>query len=196
MIVSKALRNIRPKIDFVTLANTNGVIGLWQFNYAFEATTERLDAAQNQAFDSILYSVSGDFFTDTDWHSLFAANGDPMTVAQIANWIKTNKPNMKFNVIARTQANVRITQENDGRYLSLDQTYGGAWPTANFTSLLLSIPNSTAGSLSDNVSCYNFFEISYQDLINMGVPLVNNGDGTYKINTPIDRLHIKISEDV
>ncbi len=196
MIVSKALRNIRPKIDFHTLGNTNGVIGLWQFNYAYEQPTERLDFAQNQAFDSIVYSVSGDFLTDSDWNALFGTYGDGMTVTQIANWIKSNKPNLKFNVIARPQSCIRITQENDGRYLSVDQSYSALWPTTNFTSLLIHIPNSTAGSISDNVACYNFFEIGYQDLINMGVPLVNNGDGTYKINTPIDRLHIKISEDV
>jgi len=196
MIVSKALRNIRPKIDFHTLANTNGVIGLWQFNYAYEQPTERLDFAQNQAFDSIVYSVSGDFLTDSDWNALFGAYGDSITVTQIVNWIKTNKPNLKFNVITRPQANIRITQENDGRYLSVDQSYSVLWPATNFTSLLIHIPNSTAGSINDNVACYNFFEIGYQDLINMGVPLVNNGDGTYKINMPIDRLHIKISEDV
>lgn len=196
MIVSKALRNIRPKIDFLTLANTNGVIGLWQFNYAYEQPTERLDYAQNQAFDSIVYSVAGDFLTDVDWNAMFTAYGDGMTVVQITNWIKTNKPNLKFNAVARSQANIRITQEYDGRYLSVDQTYNGPWATANFTSLLLSITNNNISTVTDSTACYNFFEIGYQDLINMGVPLVNNGDGTYKINTPFDRLHIKISEDV
>ena len=197
MIVSKAMRNIRQKIDWSMVnANPNTTSGLWQFDFQLEARDERLDYAQSRGQDVNFVSVVGGTITDDDWHSLFGSLGDAFSVASLISNMKTLRPELTLVTMLRSQANARINQEYTGRYLCMDFTYGNQLPNSNFTSIMACVANQYVSTLTDSVSMMNIFEISYQDLLNMGVPLVNNGDGTYKINIGVDRFRIKISEDV
>lgn len=197
MIVSKALRNIRQKIDW-TMANNNPntTMGLWQFEFLPEARDERLDYAQSRGQDANFVSVIGGTITDDDWHTVFGALADQFAVSTMITNIRNLRPELTLVTIGRSQANAKINQEYTGRYLCMDFTYGNQLPNSNFTSILVCIANQYVSTLTDSTSMMNIFEIGYQDLLNMGVPLVNNGDGTYKINIGVDRFRIKISEDV
>lgn len=196
MIVSKAMRNIRQKIDWTLANNTNAAMGLWQFPYSFEARDERLDAHSTYAFDATFMTVTGGDIADADWHQILAQYGDAATLANIKAWLTTNRTDLVTAYLVRNQNAVSLVQENTGRYLNIDSTYSTQFPAQNFRTIIVAIQNTYTGTASESQASYNYFEFSYTDLLNMGVPLVNNGDGTYKINILIDRMRIKISEDV
>lgn len=197
MIVSKAMRNIRQKIDWTMVNNNpNTTSGLWQFDFQIEARDERLDYAQSRGQDTNYVSVIGGTITDDDWHSLFGSLGDSFSTSALISNMKTLRPELTLVTIGRNQGSAKINQEYTGRYLCLDFTYGFPLPNSNFTSILACITNQNVSTLTDSTTMMNIFEIGYQDLLAMGVPLVNNGDGTYKVNINVDRLRIKISEDV
>lgn len=196
MIVSKAMRNIRQKIDWTAANSANITTGLWQFDYQVEARDERLDFAQSRGQDVYFVAVTGGTITDDDWHSLFGSLGDSFSFSALNSTLKTLRPDITLTTMSGVQACAAINQESTGRYLCLDFTYSNQIGTANFSSVLACIANQFVSSITITTQMLNFFELSYQDFLNMGVPLVNNGNGTYKINTGVDRLRIKISEDV
>lgn len=196
MIVSKAMRNIRQKIDWTVVNSVNVTTGLWQFDASVEARDERLDYAQSRGQDVYFIAVTGGTITDADWHSLFGSLGDSFHFSVLNTTLKTLRPDITLTVMNGVQACARINQESTGRYLCFDFTYGSQIGTGDFTSVLVGIANQFVSTISISTQLLNFFELGYQDFLNMGVPLVNNGNGTYKINTSVDRLRIKISEDV
>lgn len=196
MIVSKAMRNIRQKIDWTAANSANITTGLWQFDYQVEARDERLDFAQSRGQDVYFVAVTGGTITDDDWHSLFGSLGDSFSFSALNSTLKTLRPDITLTTMNGVQACAIINQESTGRFLCFDFTYGSQIGTANFTSVLACIANQFVSSITITTQMLNFFELGYQDFLNMGVPLVNNGNGTYKINTSVDRLRIKISEDV
>lgn len=197
MIVSKAMRNIRQKIDWTWDNSANTMSCLWGFTYAYEGLGERVDIGSTFAWDATVIALTGGTFTDDDWYNLFNTYGNSVTVTQWSNYRAANRSDISASIFARTQACARLTQEATGRFLNLDFTYGNNQLNATpFTSILFMITNNNISTLNDSVACYNFFEISYQDLLDMGIPLVNLGNGTYRINIAVDRLRMKISEDV
>lgn len=197
MIVSKAMRNIRQKIDW-TVANNNPNVttGLWQFFYIPETRDERLDYGQMTGQDVYFIAVTGGTITDDDWHNIYGQLGDSFATVTLINTLKTLRPDITLTGMSTAQACARINQEYTGRYLNFDFTYTNQLGAVNFTSILAGIINQSVSTITTSTGVTNLFEMSYQDLLNMGVPLVNNGNGTYKINTSVDRLRIKISEDV
>jgi len=196
MIVSKAMRNIRQKIDWTAANSANITTGLWQFDYSIEARDERLDFSQSRGMDVYFIAVTGGTITDDDWHNIYGQLGDSFATQTLISTLKTLRPDLTLTGMSTAQACARINQEYTGRYLNFDFTYTNQPGTVNFTSILAGIISQSAGTITTSTSVTNLFEMSYQDLLNMGVPLVNNGNGTYKINTSVDRLRIKISEDV
>lgn len=196
MIVSKAMRNIRQKIDWTASNSVNIATNLWQYDYGVEARDERLDYPHARAQDVYFVSVTGGTIADDDWHSLFGSLGDSFPLSTLTTNLKTLRPDITLTGMNGVQACARVNQESTGRYLTLDFTYSNQIGTADFSSILVGITNQFVSTISTSTQLLNFFELGYQDLLNMGVPLVNNGNGTYKINTGVDRLRIKISEDV
>lgn len=196
MIVSKAMRNIRQKIDWTAANSANIATGLWQFDYSVEAREERLDYAQSRGMDVYFIAVTGGTITDDDWHNIYGQLGDSFATTALISTLKTLRPDLTLTGMSSSQACARINQEYTGRYLNFDFTYTNQLGAVNFTSILAGIINQSVSTINTSTNVTNLFEMSYQDLLNMGVPLVNNGNGTYKINTSVDRLRIKISEDV
>lgn len=197
MIVSKALRNIRQKIDWTAVNNVNTAVGIWNFGSStFEARDERLDYDSTINSDTNFLAVTGGSVRDSDWHNIFGSYGDSPTVTQIRTWLTANRTDLVTVLHTSVPGCCRIEMMNDGRYMAMDFTLGTALASTNFTTLIACMQNSSSSTVNASQPCYNFFELSFTDFLNMGVPLVNNGDGTYKINFAVERLRMKISEDV
>ncbi|AXG66480.1 hypothetical protein JA33_076 [Dickeya phage vB_DsoM_JA33] len=197
MIVSKALRNIRQKIDWTAATSSNTAVGIWFYGSgAFEARDERLDNDSTINSDTNFIAVTGGSISDSDWHNILATYGDAPTVTQIRAWLTANRTDLVTVLHTSVAGCCRIELMNDGRYMAMDFTLGTPLASSNFTTLIACMQNTSSSTVNASQPCYNFFELSFTDFLNMGVPLVNNGDGTYKINFAVERLRMKISEDV
>lgn len=200
MIVSKAMRNIRQKIDF-TSVDGNAGIPLWNpaYNGVYEAADERLDGDSMYALDTVFFAVTGGSLTEEQWHSYIATYGDTGTLANFTAWITgANAPGL--SVVYHTSASMCASTETkfDAKYLSFDfnTTPFALTASLNFSTLVAAILNLSGSNMATGSIVYTFVELTPQDLIDAGVPLINNGNGTYRVNFKMQEISFKISEDV
>lgn len=195
MILSKAFRNIRQKIEYAPASFSSS---FW-INWYSDSSNIRTDIDRIQSLGSAILRVTGKDYTDADWTTMLAAYGGGISLTQLRTWTTANRPDM--DVIPTgfqftDASSVRLVQEYDGRYVHLD--LGAALPvneTAFFHRLILFIGNS-ASSVTTSAAVSNFIVLDNQDLTDMGIELIANTDGTYRFASDVSFLRFKISEDV
>lgn len=194
MIVSKALRNIRQKIDFVAVP-VSPVLLWWQYGYE-TIGAGRTDLSTTPALAYAIGSSLGSQFTDDDWNTLISANtGTSLTAMR--TYALANRPALVMNpavIIAGTPI-VRIREEYDGRYLLLEDLQTQFTSAVQFDRIYIMINNSSA-AVAVSTLVFTVVEITAQELIAMGLSLTLNANSSYSFPTGLtNQLRIKLSED-
>lgn len=197
MIVSKALRNIRQKIDYVPASASPPVLFWWNSTFEGSGTTPyRVDTDTTQSFGIGIGTSLGGQFTDDDWSNMLASGTASLNTMRIYALANRTDINIYAGVHASTASTARLKQEYGGRYLLLEYISGAFVTTVQFDRIYIMINNSV-GATAYGTAVPNIIEITAQELIAMGIPLVLNANSSYSFPAGIiNNIRIKLSEDV
>lgn len=197
MIVSKALRNIRQKIDYVPASASPPVLFWWNSTFEGNGTTPyRVDTDTTQSFGVGIGTSFGGQFTDDDWSSMLASSTTSLVAMRTYALANRTDISVYAGVHASVASCARLKQEYDGRYLLLEYISGTFITSVQFDRIYIMI-NNVVGATAYSTNVPNIIEITAQELIAMGIPLVLNANSSYSFPAGIiNNIRIKLSEDV
>lgn len=138
----------------------------------------------------IVFST-GDTIPDSVWanqsQALFSLN-------TLRTYLAANLPNCVMDSSFISSGTVRVINVGGGkRTLDLNGLLGRFSYAKAFNRMYLLVSNSTSAYGAGTVSTTTVFEFTPQDLISMGVPLTDNGDGTFSLNGIVNINNISFS---
>lgn len=192
MYISKAMLNMRG--DSLGSTGSTVVEAPW-----IPSTMTPYNSANVQAGGShisaeiagaIVFS-SGDPITDTVWNNqalaLFSLN-------TLRTYLTANLPACVMDTVYASSGTVRIMNMGNGkRMFDLNNQLGRFAYAKPFTRMYLMLGTTTAALAVATATIASVVEFTPQDLIAMGAPLIDNGDGTFSLNGTISLNNITFS---
>ncbi|QZE59327.1 hypothetical protein MPK66_gp083 [Erwinia phage pEa_SNUABM_2] len=189
MYISKAMLNMRgdslgstanPSIDLPWQPNVMASFGAGNI----QAGGSTISAERTAA---IVFST-GDTITDTVWNnqalSVFSLN-------TLRTYLTANLPGCVMDTAPISTGSVRVVNLGQGkRMLDLFNLLGRFSYAKPFNRMYILLGNSTGVIAAATVAIASVIELTPQDLISMGAPLTDNGDGTFTLNGTISLNNI------
>lgn len=134
---------------------------------------------------------AGDTIPDSVWNNQAQA---PFSLATLRTYLTANVPGCVMESTFASSGTVRIVNLGNGRRMFDLYTALGRFAYAKaFNRMYLLLSNNTAAFSNGSVSISSLVEFTPQDLISMGVPLTDNGDGTFNLNGTVNINNITFS---
>lgn len=189
MYVSKAMLNMRG--DALGSVANPAVDSPWMPNtvVAFNAGTVQGGGSPISAepAGAIAFSA-GTTIPDTTWanqaQALFSLN-------TLRTYLAANVPGCVMDTTMASTGNVRVVNLGQGkRMLDLNNLLGRFSYAKPFNRMYLFISQNTTALAPATAGIASVFEFTPQDLIAMGAPLTDNGDGTFSLTGTINLNNI------
>lgn len=140
---------------------------------------------------AIIVFSSGDTVPDDVWsnqaQALFSLN-------TLRTYLAANAPGVVMDTAIASSGTVRVINVGGGkRTLDLNNALGRFSYAKAFNRMYLMIGTNTTVMSTGTSSIASVIEFTPQDLISMGAPLTDNGDGTFNLNGTISLNNITFS---
>lgn len=192
MYISKAMLNMRgdalgsvanPTLDLPWLPST-----MSSYNVApTQAGGTHISA---EVAGAIVFSA-GDAVPDTVWVNQAQA---PFSLTTLRNYLIANAPTVTMDTAYASTGLIRIVNIGQGkRMFDLNSLLGRFAYAKAFTRMYIMIATNTTALAVGTATIATVLEFTPQDLIAMGAPLADNGDGTFNLTGTISLNNITFS---
>lgn len=189
MYISKAMLNMRGE----SLGSTTnpGVELPWMASTMASATAGNLQGAgttiSTERPAAVVFST-GDIITDTIWNNQLLA---VFSLNTLRTYLTANLPGCVMDAAPISTGNIRIVNLGNGKRMFDTLNLLGRFSYAKAFNRMYILLGSTATAIAaGTVSIASVIELTPQDLIAMGAPLTDNGDGTFTLNGTISLNNI------
>lgn len=134
---------------------------------------------------------TGDTIPDSVWNNQAQA---PFSLTSLRTYLTTNVPGCVMESTFASSGTIRIVNLGNGKRMFDLYTALGRFAYAKaFNRMYLLLSNSASALGTGTASISSLVEFTPQDLISMGVPLTDNGDGTFNLNGTVNINNITFS---
>ncbi|QZE58644.1 hypothetical protein pEaSNUABM28_00087 [Erwinia phage pEa_SNUABM_28] len=189
MYISKAMLNMRGE----SLGSTTnpGVELPWMASTMASANAGNLQGAgttiSTERPAAIVFST-GDIITDTIWNNQLLA---VFSLNTLRTYLTANLPGCVMDTAPISTGNIRIVNLGNGKRMFDTLNLLGRFSYAKAFNRMYILLGTTATAIAaGTVSIASVIELTPQDLIAMGAPLTDNGDGTFNLNGTISLNNI------
>lgn len=140
---------------------------------------------------AIIVFSSGDTVPDDVWSNQAQAL---FSLSTLRTYLAANAPGVVMDTAFASSGIVRVINVGGGkRTLDLNNSLGRFSYAKAFNRMYLMIGTNTTVMSTGTAVIASVFEFTPQDLISMGAPLTDNGDGTFNLNGTISLNNITFS---
>ena len=192
MYISKAMLNMRGDVLGSTV---NGAVDLPWMPYTISSFGSAViqGGGSHMSADrpgAIVFST-GDAIPDSIWDN---QTGALMSITSLRTYLTANLPGCVMDAAPISTGNVRIVNLGEGkRMFELNDQLGRFAYAKAFNRMYLLLGSTVTTIAAATVTIASIVEFAPQDLIAMGAPLVDNGDGTFNLTGTVVLNNITFS---
>lgn len=189
MYISKAMLNMRGDSLGSNVAST--IDAPWSSNVAVAANAGTIQGGGStisaERTAAIVFST-GDTITDTVWNNQSLAL---FSLTSLRTYLAANLPGCVMDAAPISNGTVRIVNLGQGkRMLDLFNQLGRFSYAKPFNRMYIMLGTNLTVIAAGTASIGSVIELTAQDLLGMGAPLTDNGDGTFTLNGTISLNNI------